>query len=178
MIYLIFVLAVLTRFLSNPHVPEFSPVFGALLFAGAQLKKRDAVWFPVTVLAVCDWILTTRVFHMEVKWEHSITLLAFATMALFGSMLRNKLTVARFAGCAVGGPTAYFLISNFGVWLGWGLYPHTWTGLAACYVAALPYYRDSMLSTFVVGALLFVSYELLSRKMHGKHFKSAAAPAS
>src|SRR5207248_1153018 len=125
-----------------------SPIFGALLFSGAHLKKRDAVWFPVAVLAVCDWILTTRVFHMEVKWEHSITLLAFAAMARIGGLLRQNFSAAKFAGCAVAGPTAYFLISNFGVWLGWGLYPHTWTGLVTCYIAALPYYRDSLLSTF------------------------------
>jgi len=178
MIYVIFVLAVLTRFVSNPHVPEFSPIFGALLFSAARLKKRDAIWFPVTVLAVCDWILTTRVFHLEMRWEHSITLVAFAAMAGIGGLLRNNLNVARFTGCAVAGPTAYFLISNFGVWLGWRLYPHTWSGLAACYVAALPYYRNSVLSTIVVGALLFAGDGLISRRLHGKHLESAAAPAS
>jgi hypothetical protein len=88
------------------------------------------------------------------------------------------LTVAKFTGCAIAGPTAYFLISNFGVWLGWGLYPHTWSGLAACYVAAIPYFRNSLLSTIVVGALLFASYGLISRRLHGKHFESAAAPAN
>src|SRR5579884_2177980 len=98
MIYLIFVLAVLTRFISNAHVPEFSPIFGALLFSGARLKKRDAVWFPVTALAVCDWFLTVRVFHMEMKWQYSITLVAFAAMAWIGGLLRQKVTVARFGG--------------------------------------------------------------------------------
>ena len=178
MIYLIFVLAVLTRFLSSAHVPEFSPIFGALLFAGARLRKRDAVWFPVMVLTICDWILTTRVFHMEVRWGHAVTLLAFAAMAWTGGLLRQNLTVLRFAGCAVAGPTAYFFISNFGVWLCWDLYPHTWAGVIACYVAALPYYRNSLLSTFVVGALLLGGYELVSRRLHGEHLESAAAPAN
>jgi hypothetical protein len=177
MIYLIFVLAVLTRFLFVSHVPAFTPVFGALLFAGARLRKRDAIWFPVTVLAVCDWILTTRVFHMEMKWEHSLTTLAFAAMASIGGLLRHKISVWRFAGGAVSGSTAYFLISNFGVWLGWGLYPHTWRGLAICYVAALPYYRNSLVSTVVVGALLFGAYEVISRKVSQSHFESGVATA-
>src|SRR5215470_7939737 len=115
MIYLVFVLAALTRFLSNPHVQEFSPIFGALLFSGARLKRRDAVWFPVTVLAGCGWVLTTRVFHMEMNWGHSITLLAFAAMAWIGSFLRHNLTAGKLAGCSLDGPTAYFLLSNFGV---------------------------------------------------------------
>ncbi len=68
MIYLVFVVAVLTRFLMNSHLPGFSPVFGALLFSGARLRKRDAIWFPVVVLAIGDWLLTTQVFRMEVRW--------------------------------------------------------------------------------------------------------------
>lgn len=177
MIYLIFVLAVLTRFLFISHVPEFTPVFGALLFAGARLKKRDAIWFPATVLAICDWTLTTRIFHMEMKWEHSLTIVAFAAMAGIGGLLRHKLSVWKFGGAAVAGSTAYFLISNFGVWLGWGLYPHTWQGLATCYIAALPYYRHSLFSTAIVGALLFGVSELISRKSSQSDCESGVATA-
>ncbi len=175
MTYLLFVVAVLTRFLMNSHLPGFSPVFGALLFSGARLRKRDAIWFPVMVLAVSDWILTTQVFHMEVRWGHAITLLAFAAMAWIGGLLRQNLPVFRFVGCAVAASTAYFVISNIGVWIGWGLYPHTREGLVACYVAALPYYRTSTLSTLVGGAVLFWGSEFLGRRHHDKQLEPATA---
>lgn len=171
MIYLLFILAVLTQFLFNSHLPEFTPVFGALLFCGARLRRRDAIWFPVVVLAIASWILTTQVFQMEVKWGHAITLVAFAAMAWIGGLLRNRLTVSRFIGSAVGGSTAYFVISNLGVWLAWGIYPHTREGLLACYVAALPYYRTSTLSTVVAGAVLFWGYEWMLRRHHDKQLE-------
>jgi len=177
MIYLIFVLAVASRFLMNSHLPGFSPVFGALLFSGARLRKRDAVWFPGMVLAVGDWILTTRMYHMEVRWEHGITLLAFAAMAWSGAFLRHKLSALRFGGCAIISSTAYFLISNFGVWLTPGTYPHTREGLVTCYVAALPYYRSSSLSTLIGGAVLFWGYEFLRRRHHDKQLEPATAHA-
>lgn len=177
MIYLVFVVAVLTRFLMNSHLPGFSPVFGALLLSGARLKKRDAIWFPVAVLAVGDWLLTTQVFHMEVRWDHAITLAAFAAMAGIGGLLRGNLSPLRFGGCAIGASTAYFLISNFGVWVGWGLYPHTWQGLIACYLAALPYYRTSSLSTLVGGAVLFWGYEFFRRRHHDQQLEPATAHA-
>lgn len=177
MIYLIFVVAVVTRFLMNSHLPGFSPVFGALLFSGARLKKRDAIWFPVMVLAAGDWILTTQFFQMEVRWDHAITLVAFAAMACVGGLLRKNFSPLRFAGCAIGASTAYFLISNFGVWIGWGLYPHTWQGLIACYVAALPYYRTSSLSTLVGGAVLFWGYEFLRRRRDDEQLEPATAHA-
>lgn len=166
MIYLIFVLAVASRFLIDSHLPGFTPVFGALLFSGARLRKRDAVWFPVMVLAAGDWILTTEMYHTDVRWEHGITLLAFAAMAWSGTFLRHKLSALRFMGCAIGSSTAYFLISNFGVWLTPGTYPHTRDGLVACYVAAVPYYRSSTLSTLIGGAILFWGYDLLLRRYH------------
>lgn len=165
MIYLVFVLSVVAGLLFN-HLPGFVPAFGALLFCGARLKKRDAIWFPVLVLAITAWVSTTLLFHMQIKWEHAINLLAFAAMAAIGGLLRNNLTVSRFLGCSVAASTAYFVISNFGVWLGWGVYPHTREGLVACYVAALPYYRSSSLSTLIGGAVLFWGYEFLHRRQH------------
>ena len=178
MIYAVFVVAVLTRFLMNSHLPGFSPVFGALLFSGARLRKRDALWFPVVVLAIGDWLLTTQVFHMEVRWGHAITLAAFAAMAWIGGFLRENLSPLRFAGCAISASTAYFLISNFGVWIGWGMYPHTREGFVACYVAALPYYRTSSLSTLLGGAVLFSGYEFLRRRHHDKQLEPATARAN
>jgi hypothetical protein len=178
MIYLVFVLVAAAGFLMNSHVPGFSPVFGALLFSGAHLRKRDAIWFPVVVLAVGDWVLTTQVFHMEVRWGHASTLLAFAAMAWIGGLLRQNFSTFKFAGCAVAASTAYFVISNFGVWLAWGIYPHTREGLVACYVAALPYYRTSSLSTLVGGAILFWGYEFLRRRHHDKQLEPSTAHAS
>src|SRR5436305_14152313 len=174
MIYLVFVVAALTRFLMNSHLPGFSPVFGALLFSGARLRKRDAIWFPVVVLAIGDWLLTTQVFHMEVRWGHAITLAAFAAMARIGGLLRQNLSPLKFAGCAISASTAYFLISNFGVWIGWGMYPHTREGFVACYLAALPYYCTSSLSTLVGGAGLFWGYEFLSRRHPYRHLDPAS----
>lgn len=178
MIYLVFVLAVASRFLMNSHLPGFSPVFGALLWSGARLRKRDAVWFPVVVLAVGDWILTTQMYHMKVRWEHGIPLLAFAAMAWSGGFLRHKLSPLRFVGCAVVSSTGYFLISNFGVWLTPGTYLHTREGLVACYVAALPYYRTSSLSMLIGGAVLFWWHELLRRRHHDKQVEAATAHAN
>jgi len=162
MIYLIVLLAVLARFL--PHAPNFSPVFGALLFGGAHLKNRDSVWFPVGLLAVSDVILTTQVYHMKLNWAEVVTWIGFATVALIGRLLRTKLSTLRVLAAALAGPTAFFLISNFGVWLGWRMYPATWQGLAACYVAALPFYRNSLVSSVLFTGVLFGAHEFYRRK--------------
>ena len=162
MTYLIVLMAVLSRFL--PHTPNLSPVFGALLFGGAYLKRRDSVWFPVALLAVSDIVLTTQIYRMQVGWTQLLVWVAFAVVALIGCWLRNRVSVRRVLAASLAGPTAFFLISNFAVWLGWRMYPPTWDGLVACYVAALPFFRNSLLSSLLFSSVLFGAYELYRRK--------------
>src|SRR5215470_6029472 len=101
MSYLVVFLAVLTRFL--PHMPNFSPVFAALLFGGAHLKRRDAIWYPLTLLAASDVVLTTVVYRMRLGWGQSITWLGFAVVALIGYWLRKRETVVGISVAALVG---------------------------------------------------------------------------
>jgi len=162
MAYLIVVLAVLVRFV--PHSPNFSPVFGALLFGGARLKSRDAVWFPLALLATSDVMLTTLVYHTRVDWMEPVLLAAFASVALIGRWLRERVSVRTVAAASLAGPISFFLISNFGVWLASRMYAPTWQGLLDCYGAGLPFFRNSLLSSVLFSGLLFGMYEFYQRK--------------
>lgn len=165
MSYFIVLLAVLARF-AFPHPPNFSPVYGALLFGGAYLKRRDSIWYPLALLAVSDVVLTTQVYHMRLGWRGELVdLLAFALLALVGGWLRDKISARTVIAAALAGPTAFFLVSNLGVWMGWQMYPATWEGLLACYVAALPFFPNSLVSGLLYSALLFGAYEYFSRKL-------------
>jgi hypothetical protein len=72
--------------------------------------------------------------------------------------LLHKPTVLRVGLGAVATSTSFFLISNFMVWAGsavGGLYPHSLAGLAACYTAGLPFYRNDLASTAITAGALF-----------------------
>ena len=56
-------------------------------------------------------------------------------------------------------PAAFFLISNFGVWLG-GWYPMTGTGLLACYTNAIPFFGYTVTGDLVFTVLIFGAWEL------------------
>jgi uncharacterized protein DUF6580 len=162
MTYIIVVLAVLARF--APHPPNFTPAFGVLLFGGAYLKKRDSVWFPLVLLAASDLILTTWVYGMKVSWTEPIDWLGFAAIGLLGLWLRNRVSVRNVLGAALAGPALFFLISNFGVWLGFQMYPLSLAGLATCYIAALPFFGNSLAASLLYGGLLFGAYEVWRRR--------------
>jgi hypothetical protein len=153
MVYLIIVFSVLMRFV--PHLPNFSPVYAALLFGGTNLRKRDSLWFPVLLLGASDIVLTEFIYHSNVGWGELIQMAAFASIPVTGWMLRRRFTGLRFAAACFSGPSAFFLISNFGFWLGFHTYPPTWSGLAECYVAGMPFYGRSLLSTVFYAGILF-----------------------
>jgi hypothetical protein len=65
-------------------------------------------------------------------------------------------------GAVLVSATSFFVLSNFVVWLS-AMYAHTATGLVACYVAALPFYRNDLISTALVAGMLFGLPALLGR---------------
>src|SRR6266568_5317573 len=121
MVYLIIVLAVLARFL--PHAWNFSPVYGALLFGGARLNKRESIWCPALLLAISDFILTDFVYHLHLGWKVIFQVAAFASISFAGWLLRERIGLRRFISANVLGATAFYLISNFGVWVGMAYLP-------------------------------------------------------
>jgi hypothetical protein len=62
--------------------------------------------------------------------------------------------VATAAAC-LAGSVFFFVVTNFGVWALGTLYPKTGAGLASCYAAAVPYFRNTVLGDAAFTAVLF-----------------------
>jgi hypothetical protein len=159
--YLTIILAVLTRFI--PHLWDSSPVYGALLFGGANMKKRDSIWFSALALGASDVVLTKYIYHFNVGWTEVFQMAAFASIAMIGWILQKHFSVVRLGVACLAAPLSFYLISDFGVWLGYGSYPHTWNGVLACYVAAIPYQGRITASTALFAVILFGGQQIYAR---------------
>jgi hypothetical protein len=58
----------------------------------------------------------------------------------------------------------FFLLTNFAVWAGGSLYPHTAEGLAACFTAAIPFFRNSLLGDATYATILFGAWALVEAR--------------
>ena len=58
----------------------------------------------------------------------------------------------------------FFVVTNFGAWLGSPAYPQTLAGLVAAYVAGVPFFQWTVLGTLFYSALLFGGFELLRNR--------------
>jgi hypothetical protein len=156
--YLTIILATLTRFI--PHPWNFSPVYGALLFGGANIKKRDSIWFSALTLGASDVVLTKFIYHLNIGWGELFQIAAFVSIAMIGWILKSRFSIVRLGFACLAAPLSFFLISDFGVWLGFGSYPHTWNGLLACYVAAIPFQGRITASTVLFAGIFFGAQQL------------------
>jgi hypothetical protein len=164
--YVLLLVAVLTHVLPHAGWVNFTAVGGALLFFGARRSWREML-IPLVVLMAADYYLTVFSYHFAFQWEAYLPtwMWYLAAMALGQILLSAKTTFVRAAAATLLGPTSFFLISNYAVWAGGGMYPHTLAGLQACYVAAIPFYRNDLASTaFVLGVALGVP--ALLRRLH------------
>lgn len=156
--YLVLLLAALSRLL--PHSLggiglNFTAVGGGLLFFGARRSRSEAVVGGV-VMALTDVYLTYFVygypFHLR---DYAVTWAWYVGVCLLGGALLRRASVPRAAVAVFCGATSFFLLSNFVVWAGSGMYPHSLAGLAACYGLAVPFYANDLVSTALTTAVLF-----------------------
>jgi hypothetical protein len=154
--YVLVLLAVLTRVLPHAGWLNFTAVGGALLYFGARRSWREMLG-PLAVLMATDYYLTTYVYRYPFHFQGYVTTWAWylMAMALGLILLQARTTVLRVAAGVVLGPTSFFVASNYAVWASGGMYPRTLSGLAACYAAAIPFYRNDLMSTAIVAGLAF-----------------------
>ena len=88
-----------------------------------------------------------------------------AVIVLVGWAIRANMTPFRIATAAVIGSVMFFTVTNFGVWLSSGMYPQTLSGLAACYVAAIPFFQNTLASDLFYAGLLFGGFALAERAL-------------
>jgi hypothetical protein len=166
--YLLLLVAVLSRVIPHAGWWNFTAVTGGLLYFGARRPWREML-IPLAALMATDFFLTVAIYHYSFRWQsYVITWIWYvAVMALGSILLRKQTTFARGAAGTLLGPTGFFLVSNFGVWAsGFNGYPPNLTGLGACYVAGLPFYRNDLVSTAIVLGIALGVPALVRRMNH------------
>ncbi len=150
------VLAAASRLL--PHPPNFAPITAIALFGGAYFaRKWVAFAVPVVIMFLTDLILGLHSGMIAIYGS-------FVLIVCIGFLLRGRVSVGGIIGTSLLGSILFFLITNFSVWLIDGMYPHTFSGLIACYAAGIPFCQYGVLSALVYSSVLFGAFELVRRR--------------
>lgn len=164
-LFLVFAVAVHLRVLPFPF--SFAPVTAALLFFGARMPRRQ-MWIPVAALAASGVYLSRVTYGYPLTADLLVTWAWYAGIVLLGGLLAKNASALRVGAVALTASVSFFLISNFAVWAVWNMYPKTASGLAMCYVAALPFLRNAVVSDlFFTAAFFGIGYRVSHRQEEG-----------
>jgi hypothetical protein len=149
------VLGGMARFAQNLN---FAPVGALSLFAGARLRGWQAYLLPIALMAATD------PFRGGYSFATPFVYASFLINVWIGSRLRNTESPLKIASAALIGSAQFFLLSNFAMWVApHGLYGHSFGGLVTCYIAAIPFFRNTLLADVLFTAVVFGLHALLSR---------------
>jgi hypothetical protein len=152
--YLFVIFAVLSRMPFMPHPWNFTPVAASLLYFGARGSRRQ-LWVPFVLLAASDVILTKFVYAYPLRWDQLVVWAWYAAILLLGTRLRENSNWLRIGGAALASSVSFFVVSNFAVWASGTMYSKTVSGLMACYVAGVPFFRRGLGGDLLFTAVMF-----------------------
>lgn len=151
-----------------PHPLNFTPIGGMALFAGAHFASlASALAVPLAAMLASDLVLEAMGQH-GIHSGMPVVYACLACAVLLGRRAARdasgRVTPRRVAALTLLSALLFFLATNFAVWGSGSLYSHDLRGLQACYVAALPFFRNSLAGDALSAAGLFGAFALAERR--------------
>lgn len=151
----IFLIGILVFSRLIPHPPNFTPIITAAIFSGFLFKNFN---LSIIILGI-SMILTDILIGI-----HGTMLYVYVSLFLICFLSNKILNFLNFKNVfffSLGGSILFFLISNFGFWIGGALYEKNFEGLVACYYMAIPFFKNTFISTLLFSylSLIILNYK-------------------
>jgi hypothetical protein len=149
-------------------------LFGGACFAG----RRMAYLLPLAAMLLSDLVLGyTRFGLWSLLAIQPVVYACFLATATIGHTIADRRSVWQVAGGTLAGSLLFFVVTNLATWAGGRLYPLTASGLAACYTAAIPFFRNSLIGDAAFTAILFGGLAMLEHRLAWMRERTASVPA-
>jgi len=172
--------AAISRLLPHPH--NFSPVGSIALFGGAVLASKYLKYLiPIIALFATDLFLNNTILRSWYPEHEGLVIfsnymvwpyVAFIFAVVIGHVFIKKISIGSVLGGALGFTIVFFLVSNFGTWLGSGIYAKNLGGLISCMGAGLPFVKATLAGNLFYSTILFGSYYALNGLVNPQLVKS------
>jgi len=160
------------------HWYNFAPLVAISLFSGSILKNKSYSYIlPLAAYFISD--LYIQLVHGNGFYGISQFFVygGMALVVLLGAMMK-KVSVLRVMGFTIGGSLLFWVVSNFGVFLG-GYWGTGIAGLTKTYLMALPFYSkdgvatnlffNSIAGDLIFSGILFGAYFALKNRTRAQN---------
>ena len=144
-----------------PHPDNFTPII-ALAIMSSYFFRNVNLSYAVMLFSMllADFFIG---FYSHMLFVYlSLFLIVIIFFKISKKINYKNLFIFSFFGSVI-----FFLISNFGVWLVGNLYERNINGLIECYFMAIPFFKNTIIST-----LIFSYSSLIIYKSSNKYFVS------
>ena len=140
-----------------PHPWNFTPILAVGIFSGFYFKNFILSLFIVVFsMFLGDLYLG---FHSTMFF----TYISLAVAVVIGLFIKHfRFTEILFSGLV--SSVCFFIITNFGAWLTLEMYEKNFAGLLQSYVLALPFFHNTLISTFLYLIVLKLLFDLVIKK--------------
>ena len=132
----------LSQFRLIDHPWNFTPVIAFGILSGYYLKN---------VIYGCTLIIASMILGDLIIGFHYLILFTYVGLlfsVIIGKYLKQLKSTQLFLS-SISSSIVFFIISNFGVWFLSDFYTKNLQGLIDCYVAAIPFFRNTLISTII-----------------------------
>lgn len=138
-----------------PHPPNFTPVLSIALFSGAIFQSKGKSFaIPFIGLILSNFILG----FYSISW---IVMGIMVGITALGFRLKFRKSTVQWFSYSIMSSLIFFVLSNFSVWLWGNLYPTTFSGFSTCFLMAIPFFKNTLLSTLIYSLALFEGNRLI-----------------
>ena len=140
------------------HPWNFTPILAVGIFSGFYFKNFILSLFIVILsMFIGDLFLG---FHSTMFF----TYISLAVAVVIGLFIKHfKFTEILFSGLV--SSICFFIITNFGTWLTLEMYEKNFSGLLQSYVLAIPFFHNTLISTFLYLIVLKSIFDLAIKKI-------------
>lgn len=161
-IVIIFIGVTIRIFLNEViRIPNFEAVTSLSLISGSFLGGVFAPIIPLFIIFLSD-----TYFGFGYHPIYLFTWSAFILIGIFGILFKrnSKYYFLKITGGGIVSVLFFYLWTNFGWWLSFGMYPMNLQGLIASYIAGLPFLKNQLMSVLVFTPVFTTLFSLVYDK--------------
>lgn len=149
-----------------PHLPNVTPLAAMGVFGAAYLNNRwQAYLVPFLALFISDLYLNNVVYAgmygtNDTVWITSPWIyVAFGLLILASQTILKNIKTKNIVLASVTSSLIFFVVTNLATFFEGALYPKTAEGFVACFVAAIPFFGNTMMGDLFFCGVLFGVFE-------------------
>lgn len=162
-------IAALSRIVPHPY--NFAPIGAMSIFGAAYFTdKKFAFLLPLVAMFISDLLVNNLLFS---SFYGSFMLFtpgfwwiygSIALIVLAGIFILKKVNTKTVIAGSLSASIIFFLVTNFGAWIGNPIYPQGLEGLLMSYSAGIPFFHYTVLGDLVYSGVMFGAFEYARQK--------------